>query len=74
MAEIVAFRPGIAVPAPDPYRELQRRRTDMISAWTAWLATEPSDHAVALEIDGTLGALRSLAALARPQRQGELSL
>lgn len=49
--------------AADPYAELQRRRTEMINAWTAWLATNPDGGGVLQEIDGTSGAMRSLADL-----------
>lgn len=52
----------------DPYADLQRRRTDMINAWTAWLATRPDGADVLQEIDGTSGAMRSLADLMAIQR------
>jgi len=49
---------------PDPYADLQRQRTAMISAWTAWLATRPDSGDVLHEINGTCCAMRSLADLA----------
>jgi hypothetical protein len=54
----------------DPYADLQRRRTDMINAWTAWLATQPHAADVLQEIDGTTGAMRSLADLIGAQTRG----
>lgn len=54
----------------DPYGDLQRRRTDMINAWTAWLATQPHAADVLQEIDGTTGAMRSLADLIGAQTRG----
>lgn len=68
MAEVVHLRPPVALTGPDPYRELQRRRTELISAWTAWLATAPNDDAVAQEIQGTTGAMQGLADLVRDGR------
>lgn len=50
-------------PPLDAYAELQRQRTAMIGAWTAWLATQPAQQDVHQEIDGTTGAMRSLADL-----------
>lgn len=50
------------------YHDLQRHRTEMISAWTAWLATNPDPDDVAQEIAGTTGAMRSLAELLTPHR------
>lgn len=47
----------------DPYAELQRKRTEMIGAWTAWLATQPGQGDVLQEIHGTMNAMRSLADL-----------
>ncbi len=64
---VVMLRPKDR-PTVDPYAELQRRRTDMINAWTAWLATRPDGADVLQEIDGTAGAMRSLADLMAIQR------
>jgi len=50
-------------PPPDAYSELQRQRTAMISAWTAWLATHPAQSDIHQEITGTTGAMLSLADL-----------
>lgn len=70
---VVPIRPGMPVAPPlNPYAELQRRRTDMITAWTAWLATQPSGDSVLLEMDGTHNAMRSLADLILPNRQADL--
>lgn len=55
-------RPHTPPPA-DRYAELQRQRTAMISAWTAWLATRPNAGDVLQEIHGTTCAMRSLADL-----------
>jgi len=49
---------------PDPYADLQRQRTAMIGAWTAWLATRPDSGDVLQELHGTCCAMRSLADLA----------
>lgn len=51
-------------PQLDPYADLQRQRTAMIGAWTAWLATQPDSGDVLQEIHGTCCAMRSLADLA----------
>jgi hypothetical protein len=51
------------VPDLDAYAEMQRHRTRLIGAWTAWLATNPPQHDVEQEIIGTECAMRSLAAL-----------
>jgi len=48
---------------PDRYADLQRQRTAMIGAWTAWLATRPDAGDVLQEIHGTTCAMRSLAYL-----------
>lgn len=58
---------------PDPYAELQYRRTAMINAWTAWLAVGPDAADVLQEIHGTTTAMRSLADLMQAQhgRGGE---
>ena len=63
MADNVHFLRARHVPPPDAYAHLQRARTLMISAWTAWLATQPDAADVTQEIDGTSGAMRSLADL-----------
>lgn len=55
--------PTTPAPAPDAYADLQRRRTEMIGAWTAWLAQEPDPGDVLQEIHGTTTAMRSLADL-----------
>lgn len=55
----------------DPYADLQRRRTDMINAWTAWLATQPNAADVQQEIDCTTGAMQSLAHLIANQDAAE---
>jgi hypothetical protein len=59
---VVLLRPKDRAVA-DPYAELQRQRTAMIGAWTAWLATEPQTGDVLQEIHGTTCAMRSLADL-----------
>jgi len=64
---VVLLRPNDR-PVVEPYAELQRRRTEMINAWTAWLATRPDGADVLQEIDGTSGAMRSLADLMAIQR------
>lgn len=66
MAKVVPIRPIMAL--PDPSRLLQIRRTQMISAWTAWLATEPDAEDVTQEIESTVRAMRSLADLAGIQK------
>lgn len=63
MAEVVPLRPDWHQPLADPYRELQRHRTALIGAWTAWLATNPLPEDVDQEISGTAGAMRGLADL-----------
>ena len=61
---VVALRPtDPPARAPDPYAELQRIRTQMIGAWTAWLATRPDSVDIMQEIHGTTVAMRSLADL-----------
>lgn len=59
---VVQLRPKDR-PTVDPYAELQRQRTAMIGAWTAWLATQPEPGDVPQEIHGTTCAMRSLADL-----------
>lgn len=59
---VVVLRPKDR-PTVDPYTDLQLRRTQMIGAWTAWLATGPDAADALQEIDGTATAMRSLADL-----------
>ena len=73
MAKLLFFmrprREGSAdAPPGQHYSTLQAHRTALINAWTAWLATNPPADDIEQEIEGTVGAMRGLAALVADHR------
>ena len=56
IVEIASRRRGIS-----EYDHFCRARQSLIIAATAWLATNPSPEDIKIEIDGTVGAVSTLA-------------
>lgn len=54
-----------ARPARPPHALVDATRGDMLTAFRAWLATDPPEDVVAQEIETTANAMRQQAELAR---------